>query len=351
MSKTVLTLLAIGCFTVGTLQARTPPVDESNNPTASYTFTQDAPAPDEALTLWYRKPATKWETEALPVGNGPLAAMVFGGINTERIQFNEETVWDGVPQNTNNPEALAALPEVRRLLFENKNDEATKLAKDKMMGKPYRIKSYQTLGDLMFDFPDTDTVAGYRRDLDLTTAIAKVQYQVAGVNYTREVFVTAPDRAIVVNLKADQPGQINFTAHLQRDKATVEAGSRNRLILRGQLTGIKYEAQLLPMVSGGSVTTQDGKLDVSKADEVTLLLVGATSYNNAKDISGNATARCEKALWAAAEKSYSQLRGAHLADYQSLFSRVKLDLGSTDAVKKPTDERLRAVKRGAFDPQ
>ena len=217
------------------------------------------------MTLWYRQPATKWETEALPVGNGRLAAMVFGGIDHERIQFNEETVWDGVPRNTNNPEALAALPEVRRLLFEGKNDEATRLAKQKMMGSPYRIKSYQTLGDLFFDFPATDTVVAYRRDLDLTTAIARVQYRVKGVQYTREVFVSAPDQAIVIHLKADQPRQLSFTAKFQRDDATTVVGSRKRLILRGQL-GIKYEAQLLPMVSGGTVTTEDGKLVISKAD-------------------------------------------------------------------------------------
>jgi len=349
MLKTRLLILILGFIVTTGLEARNRPA-ETNNPNAAFTFTHEAPPPSEPLTLWYRQPATKWETEALPVGNGRLAAMVFGGIDHERIQLNEETVWDGVPQNTNNREALAALPEVRRLLFEGKNDEATRLAKQKMMGSPYRIKSYQTLGDLFFDFPATDTVAAYRRDLDLTTAIARVQYRVKGIQYTREVFVSAPDQAIVIHLKADQPGQLSFSAEFQRNDAATVIGSRNRLILRGQL-GIKYEAQLLPMVSGGTVTTEDGKLVISKADKVTLLLVGATSYNNAKDISGNATARCEKALWAAAEKSYAQLRLAHLADYQSLFSRVTLDLGSTDAVKKPTDERLRAVKRGIHDPQ
>ena len=157
-------LLAAVLLGTTTLQARTPSPTEDNNPSADFTYTQDASPPSEPLTLWYRKPATKWETEALPVGNGRLAAMVFGGIDHERIQFNEETVWDGVPGNTNNPEALVALPEVQRLLFEGKNDEATQVAKQKMMGDPYRIKSYQTLGDLFLDFPATDTVSGYRPD-------------------------------------------------------------------------------------------------------------------------------------------------------------------------------------------
>jgi len=242
------------------------------------------------------------------------------------------------------------LPEVRRLLFEGKNDEATRLAKNKMMGNPYRIKSYQTLGDLFFDFPDTDKVAGYRRDLDLTTAISRVQYTVDGVEYVREVFVSAPDQAIVIHLEASRPGQINFTAKLQRDNATTESASNNRLILRGKL-GIDYEAQLLPIVSGGSVVCKEGNMVVSKANEVTLLLVGATSYNNANDISGDATARCEEALRAIENKSYKQLRAAHIADYQQLFNRVKLDLGTSEAVKLPTDERLRAIKKGAHDLQ
>ncbi|WP_146395964.1 glycosyl hydrolase family 95 catalytic domain-containing protein [Planctomycetes bacterium CA13] len=340
----------IALLVTNSLQAKTPPPDESKNPSADFEYTLEAPPPTEPLTLWYRKPATRWETEALPVGNGRLAAMVFGGIDHERIQLNEETVWDGAPSDTNNPEALAALPQVQRLLFEGKNDEATRLAKQKMMGNPYRIKSYQTLGDLFLDFSATETVASYRRDLDLTTAISRVQYRIEDVDYTREVFVSSPDQAIVIHLAADQPGQLNFTANLQRDDATTSLGSRNRLILRGRL-GVKYEAQLLPIVSGGTVATQDGKLVVSKADEVTLILVGATSYNDANDISGDATARCEKPLWAAATKSYQELRAAHIADYQSYFNRVGLDLGTTDAVQMPTDERLRAVKSGAHDPQ
>lgn len=346
----VLFTLTIGFMGTTHLQARTPPPREDNNPSAAFTFTHDAPPPPEPMTLWYRKPATKWETEALPVGNGRLAAMVFGGIDHERIQFNEETVWDGAPGNTNNPQALAALPEVQRLLFAGKNDEATRLARQKMMGKPYRIKSYQTLGDLFLDFPGTDTVAAYRRDLDLTRAIARVQYRIKGVEYTREVFVSAPDQVIVIHLAADQPGRLSLTAGFQRNDAATVVGSRNRLILRGQL-GIKYEAQLLPMVSGGTVTTQEGKLVIAKADEVTLLLVGATSYNSARDISGDATARCEKPLWAAAKKSYQQLRAAHMADYQSLFGRVQLDLGTTGAHERPTDQRLKAIKSGIHDPQ
>lgn len=331
-------------------QARTPPPREDNNLRDDFAYEQDAFPPTEHLTLWYRKPATKWETQALPVGNGRLAAMVFGGVDHERIQFNEETVWEGTPADTNNPDALKALPEVRRLLFEGKNGDATRLAKQKMMGNPYRIGSYQTLGDLFLDFPAVDTISDYRRDLDLTKAIARVAYRTKGVCHTRETFVSNPDQVIVMHLAADQRGGLSFAATLQRDEAETVTESRNRLIMRGRL-GVGYEAQLLPIVHGGTVTTEGNRLVVSKADQATLLLVGATSYKNADDITADATERCEDALWAAAAKTYQELRSAHLADYQPLFNRVKLDLGTTEAVGLPTDERLREIEAGAHDPQ
>ena len=325
-------------------------VDESNNPKADMAFEQQAAAPAEPFTLWYRKPAKHWETEALPIGNGRLAAMVFGGVNNERIQFNEETVWDGVPIDYTNPEALEALPEVRRLLFEGENDKAYRLAGKKMMANPRKVKSYQTLADLFLDFDDTDRVSNYRRDLDLTTAISRTQYTIDGVEYTREVFVSEPDQAIVVNLKASQSGKISFTARLSRDHATIKSASDNRLTLNGKL-GVTYETQLRPVVTGGSVASADGKLTVSNADEVTLLVVGATSYNSTKDISGDATARCDKYLAAIGDKKFADIRAAHIASHQQLFNRVKLDLGTTDAVNSPTDERLQQIKKGNHDPQ
>ena len=348
--RNLLALVMLGLLAPGSSFAGRHDVDESNNPKANMTFTQEASAPEEPLTLWYRMPATKWETQALPVGNGRLAAMIFGGVNNERIQFNEETVWAGVPTDYSNPKALKALPEVRRLLFEGKNRDATRLAGKTMMGTPTRIKSYQTLGDLFLDFADTDKVAQYRRDLDLTTAINRTQYTADGTQYTREVFVSEPEQAIVVRLNANQAGKISFTARFSRLNATTESASGNRLILRGKL-GVSYEAQLRPIVNGGSVTCENGELKVDGADDVTLLIVGATSYNSATDISGDATARCEKYLAEIGEKSYQDIRADHVASHQRLFNRVSLDLGTTDAVNKPTDQRLSEIKKGKHDPQ
>lgn len=328
-------------------------MEEAFNPTASAKFVDEADPPAEPLTLWYRKPARKWEHEALPVGNGRMGAMVFGGVDRERIQFNEETVWDGEYIDRHQPQGLKALPEIQRMLFEGKNKKATSLANKAMMGVPKKIKSYQTLGDLLIDFPDAAEVANYRRDLDITTGISKVHYVVDGVTYTREVFASFPDQVIVVHLTASQPGKIDFKARFDRRDASYSSGPDNRIILRGKLS-LDYEAQLIPVVAGGSATSKNGNLTVEKADEVTLLLNGATSYVNAQDLSADATARCEAPLKAATKKSYAQLRKAHVADHQSLFNRVKLDIGTTKSAALPTDERIKNLKKKEvkdLDPQ
>ena len=326
--------------------------DESNNPTVNYKLTKPAAAPSEPFTLWYEKPATDWETQALPVGNGPLAGMVFGGVSQERVQLNEETVWEGAYTDTDNPKALKALPDVRRLLFEGKNEEAKSLAGKTMVGQPKKIKSYQPLADLALDFPDPKTVTDYRRELDLTTAITRVQYTIDGVSFVREVFVSAPDNVLVMRLTASQPGQISFSATLNRDNAKTRKQGSNKLSLLGKLESVRFEAQVVAEAEGGTVDTKGSKLVVTDADAVTLLVAGATSYVDARDYGANPTKRNDATLEAVAGKSYDQLRSDHLADYQPIFSRVSLDLGqNSKAMKHPTDERLAAVKKGGRDPQ
>ena len=146
---------------------------DDNLPQFRGQFTGEASPPEEPLSLWYRRPATKW-VEALAIGNGRLGAMVFGGVENERIQLNEDTLWAGGPYDPNNPEALAALPEARRLIFEGKYAEANRLIGEKMMAKPLRQMPYQTVGDLLLTFPEPKSVADYRRDLNLDTAVASV---------------------------------------------------------------------------------------------------------------------------------------------------------------------------------
>ena len=343
-------IAAICALAVVHLAPAAPPSLEAENPTSQFTFSRDAAPPEEPLTLWYRRPATKWETEALPVGNGRLGAMVFGGIDRERIQLNEETVWAGRYQDTTNPKALAALPQVRRLLFEGKNQEATKLAAEDLMGVPSRVQSYQTLGDLVLEMPGASAVSEYRRDLSLDTGVARVSYCVDGVRFTREVFASYPDQVIVIHLKADRPGKLNFTTRLKRNGATTESVASNRLIMRGKLD-LRYEAHLEAKVTGGKLIAEMDALRVENATEVTLLLAAATSYKSPIDVTADPSERCQRFLQAARAKSYRRLLDDHIADHRKLFRRVQLELGKSDAVNKPTNERLEAVRQGAKDPQ
>ncbi len=184
---------------------------------AATTVGHAAEAPKGGLVLWYRQPAKLW-VEALPVGNGRLGAMVFGGVERERLQLNEDTIWDGFRRDVTNPAALQALPEVRRLLFAGKNEEATKLSAATMMGVPMSIKSYQPLGDLLLEMADGADVEQYRRELDLETGVATVRYGSKGATFTREVFASKPDQVIVVRVSADKPGRINLSVKFERRK-------------------------------------------------------------------------------------------------------------------------------------
>ncbi len=306
------------------------------------------------LVLWYTQSAQEW-TEALPVGNGRLGAMVFGRIADERIQLNEDTLWDGYARDTTNPEARAALPEVRRLLFEGKNDEATKLAAEKMMGKPARIKSYQSLGDLRLDFPVSGVVTGYRRSLDLETGVAATTYVVDGIRYTREVFASAPSSVLVVHLRADRPAAITCTVTVtrQQDANCISEGD-DQIALRGQIkcleaetgrnVGMRFEARVLANAKGGTVSSRGGRLHVENADELLLLVAGATSYRGREPMEW-----CQHAL-RSADDSFEHLYERHLADYGPLFRRVTLSLGQSDNASKPTDQRLAALRGGQADP-
>jgi len=314
--------------------------------------------PPGPLTLWYRQPAQQW-VEALPAGNGRLGAMVFGGIQSERIQLNEETIWDGFPRDVNNPAALKALPEVRRLLFEGRNEEATKLSAQTMMGIPHRIKSYQPLGDLRIEFPTLAGVSDYRRELDLDTAVAAVRYQAGRVAYTREIFASHPDNVIVVRIAGDKPGSVTarFTLTRQQDAQCLSDPRDSRgLILRGRIDckdertgeqkGMRFEGHLLAIPAGGTMSNRGGLLTIENADSVLVLIAATSDFRNR-----DPEALCRAHLRAAA-KPYAALRKRHVADHQRLFRRVSLDLGAAppEVAQLPTDERLARVKKGADDP-
>ncbi len=307
--------------------------------------------PISPLTLWYRQPATHW-VEALPVGNGRLGAMVFGGTARERIQLNEDTVWTGEPHEYQHEGAVKFLPELRRLLAAGQQKEAHELGMKEFMSVPLRQKAYQPCADLNLEFPGHEAATDYIRTLDLDTAIATVRYKVGGVTYTRETFASFPDQVIVVRITADQPGALNFTASLTSPHAgaTVRPLGVNGLAVAGQVKdgAIKFEAQLQVFAEWGSYSIEDGTMKIAGVTEVMFILGAATNFKNYHDVTGHPDILAGIPLATASHKSFEEMRAAHVADHQALFRRVSLDLGLSASVK-PTDERLRAADKAA-DP-
>jgi alpha-L-fucosidase 2 len=308
----------------------------------------EAGGADESLMLWYQQPAAQW-VEALPVGNGRLGAMVFGGVEKERLQLNEDTLWGGGPYDPNNPEALAALPEVRRLIFEGNYGEAQRLAGDKMMARPLQQMPYQTAGDVLLTFPGVEDFTEYRRELNLDTAIARVQFAGGGVRFVREVFSSPVDQVIVVRLTADKPGSISFTAGMQTpQKAKVEVEAPNTLVMRGTNGAARgvpgaltFQARAHVTARAGTTTAENGTISVAGADSALLLIAVATSYKSYKDVTADPEARVRQYLAGASGRSFEKMRSDHIAEHRRLFRRVSLDLGKTEAARRPTNERIR----------
>ncbi len=308
------------------------------------------------LHLWYTRPAEQW-IEALPLGNGRLGAMVFGGVARERLQLNEDTLYAGGPYDPSNPEALAALPRVRALLAAGKYLEAQNLAQEKMMARPIRMPSYQTVGDLVLELGSSSFAEAYRRELDLDTALASVEYRQDGVSCRRATFASAVDQVIVTRLTADRAGAVDarvsfatpMPGHVSFDGETLVLSGTN--ISQQEIpAALRYEARARVIATGGRVSPCDGGLSVSGADSVVVLVAVATSFRRFDDVGADPTAITRAQIAAAAAKPYDALLAAHVADHQRLFRRVSLDLGTTPAADKPTDERIKSSPT-SDDPQ
>lgn len=328
----------------------------------------------DSLKLWYKQPAQEW-VEALPIGNGRLGGMVFGGIKQERIQLNEDTLWSGYPRDTNNYDAINHLAEARQLVFEKRYVEAQQLIEKTMLGT--WNESYQPLGELYIDFENMDEVEEYYRDLNLETATATVKYKHNGVNYLRQVFCSAVDQILAVRLTSDKPGEISLTTYLSSLlKHSISTIGNQYLILCGKSPshvepnyvksdnpiiyddekGMNFEIHLQVIPEGGRVSADDDKIKVDNADSVIILLTAATNYAGL-DLVNNIMKEkdpsiiCKTVLSNASSKSYEKLLNDHINEYQSLFKRVTLDLGITDNAKLSTDQRIIAQKAGEDDPQ
>jgi alpha-L-fucosidase 2 len=335
-----------------------------------------APA-GEPLVLWYGRPATQW-VEALPVGNGQLGAMVFGGVAEERIQFNESTLWTGQPHDYANDGAAEFLPRMRALLQESRRlgldadslaaqgrareadqqrtaararqAEAEAIGMREFMSQPLRQKAYQAFGDLRVSFPEHAAYEGYRRGLDLDTGIAWVEYTARGARFLRECWASHPDKVVICQVQSSTPGRVAFTARLDSPHASARTGERGRgqLALVGVVAdgGMRFEARIAVISEGGTVSVRGGAVVVEGADSATIRLAAATSFVDYSRMDADPSARVDAALAGVATISIDDLRARHVADHQSLFRRVSLDLGTSEAAALPTDERLRRFASG-----
>lgn len=308
----------------------------------------DLPATAQTnTTLWYAQPALKWTT-ALPIGNGRLGVMIFGGISDERIQFNEASLWTGQPHdyaNTNGPQVL---PAIRALLAAGKNQEAGVLAKSSFLGTPSRQKAYQPFGDLHLHFFGTENATNYRRSLDLDSALASVTYRANGVTYQRDAVASYPDQAILLHFTADQPGHLSFTLQMTspHTNSTTRLLASDTLVLDGlvETGGLRFESRVRVVNAGGQIVASGQTLAITNADSATLIMVAATSFKTFQDITADPAVRCAHDLDNLATRSYASLLAAQRQDYQNLFQRVQLDLGHTSRESLATDARLQFVK-------
>ncbi len=340
-------------------------------------------AATEEMELWYAAPASGW-IEALPLGNGFLGAMVFGGVEEERIALNEDSLWSGFPQDADNPDAFEALPEIRRLLFEGKVEEADRVANARLVCKgvgsglgngaydPYG--SYQMLGDLRLVFSHNGASADYRRSLDLETGVARVAYRIGNTSYARELFVSADHKALFIRLTATGPDALHLTVRLHRDpksgsdrwknnsrlapaSATEESvapiegvspsSEEARLLLAGRTSpdkGLTFAAELTATQEGGVLKALPEALEIHGATTALLVLSAATDYRQADPAQW-----CADTASAALAASYDEVKRAHMVEHAGYMNRAHLHLAGPVRSGRPIDERLAAVARGKDD--
>jgi alpha-L-fucosidase 2 len=308
-----------------------------------------------ANNLWYQRPAWDW-LQALPIGNGRIGAMVFGGIDEEHFQFNEGTLWAGSPYDPVNPKAGEVMPRIRQLLLDGKDEDAKKLALEAAMAIPLHQPPYQCMGDLYLRFQlPKGVVEDYRHTLDLDEACTEARYRIGGVGYKRTSFISAPDQVMVIRLEADHPGKLSFVASLRSLQKMQTQAENSLLAMKGigsdaehVVPGrVNFTALLDIRADGGKTSITDTAIEVADANSVTILLAAATNHVAWNDLSANADDRAMSIIEnVRGKKSYEQLRVAHVADHQALFRRVSLDLNQGAGSSLSTDERVRRFSEG-----
>lgn len=311
-----------------------------------------APQKDNSHILWYDEPAATW-TEALPIGNSRLGAMVFGSPSSERLQLNEETIWAGRPNNNANPEALEYLPKVRQLVWEGKYKEAQDLATAHVQAKTNSGMPYQPFGDLYINFPNANEYTNYYRELSLDSARAVTRYTSGGVTYQREYISSLADNVILVHLTASKPGMITCNAQMTSPQQDVTIRTEGDEIVLSGISGwheglkgkVTFTGRASATTKGGKVSSRDGVLQITGADEATIYLTIATNFKRYDDISGNDTLLSEQTLRKALLQDFKSIKAAHVAKYKSQYDRVKFDLGEDMFANMTTDMRVETFKQ------
>ncbi|HTI12610.1 MAG TPA: glycoside hydrolase family 95 protein [Puia sp.] len=309
------------------------------------------------LRLWYRQPAGgRWEN-ALPIGNGSLGAMVYGNVELENIQLNEQTMWSGSPNRNDYPEMLTALPEARKLIFEGKQAEAQKFLEQSVKLTKSSGQMFEPVGGLRLAFDGQNDYTDYRRELNISSGVATTTYTVGGIRFTRQALASLPDRVIVLRLSANKPGSLSFRAYYttpekNAERKTVGAAlviSGTTMDHEGVKGRVRYEGIAKIKTEGGTVESNDTSLVVSGANAATIYISIATNFVNYHDLGGNAHDRAEAYLVKAWPKSFAEIDKAHEAAFRRYFDRVRLDLGNSDNDSLPTDQRLKNF-RDVNDP-
>ena len=325
----------------------------------SFGFTQN-----NTNVLWYKQPAKEW-IEALPLGNGRLGAMVYGNPVNEIIKLNEESIWAGCKINNNNPNALKHMDELRKALFESQYEKAKNIAEENFVGIPPEVRSYQPFGDLLINYKWKSSPEDYRRQLDLETGIATTHFRVDGKKYTQKVWISAPDNLMVVQIQSENGGLINSSFQLKRERdVAIKVWPSGIIKVQGQIidaenpkkgpggSHMKFSGELRLKAENGTIATTDSSLVVSNAKSISIVFTAATDYNIDKldfDRAINPENNCKTILDKVAGFTPKILEQRHLKEYQPIFDRVKLSLGTDSYANLPTDERLDQVRNGGAD--
>lgn len=303
------------------------------------------------MKLWYNDAAKNWN-EALPIGNGFLGAMIFGGVGGERVQINEDSVWYGGARNRNNPESLKYIDKIRNYLLDSQVRKAEQLAAKAMFGIPESMSYYQTLGNLSLRFSHSGgrEGTGYKRTLDIERAVAAVEYKIGGISYKREYFASYPKNIIVMRFTADAPGAISFEIDFARAAADYSERKKHgsRILTVGETggkNGVEFQLMHQIIADGGTAGIIGNTAYCENANSATVILTARTSYRE-----NNITEWCDKTLDNAAAHSYDELLSEHVQDYQKYFKRVSLSIAGDDSCEDiPTDERLLRLQNGEAD--